>query len=97
MNSFGLNRQVMHALIGIHRERILPQFHRETFLRWFKKRKKREGQGNRKVALYYTCFVNYHAPEIGRAAVEVLEHNGIEVSCPEQVCCGMPFLDSGAI
>ena len=99
LNSIAWNRQVMHAVIGIHRERILPQYHRETFVKWFKKRKglKVKGRGNRKVALFYTCFVNYHAPEIGRAAVEVLEHNGIEVSCPEQVCCGMPYLDSGAV
>jgi Fe-S oxidoreductase len=35
MNSFGLNRQAMHALMGIHQERVLPQFHRETFVYLF--------------------------------------------------------------
>jgi Fe-S oxidoreductase len=29
--------------------------------------------------------------------VKVLERNGIEVACPEQRCCGMPFLDGGDI
>ncbi|MFN3476262.1 MAG: heterodisulfide reductase-related iron-sulfur binding cluster, partial [Candidatus Methylomirabilales bacterium] len=50
-----------------------------------------------KVILFYTCFVNYNAPEIGKAAVAVLERNGIGVLCPEQRCCGMPFLDGGDI
>jgi glycerol-3-phosphate dehydrogenase subunit C len=27
--------------------------------------------------------------------VSVLERNGCEVVCPEQVCCGMPYLDGG--
>ncbi|MFQ5903807.1 MAG: heterodisulfide reductase-related iron-sulfur binding cluster, partial [Candidatus Binatia bacterium] len=31
------------------------------------------------------------------ACVEVLEKNGIRVACPEQRCCGMPFLDGGDI
>ena len=33
----------------------------------------------------------------GRDAVAVLEKNGCAVSCPEQVCCGMPYLDGGDI
>jgi Fe-S oxidoreductase len=49
------------------------------------------------VALFYTCYVNYNDPEVGKAAVEVLERNGLEVTCPEQRCCGMPFLDGGDI
>ena len=47
------------------------------------------------VALFATCFVNYNDPAIGKAAVEVLEHAGCKVDCPEQVCCGMPKLDGG--
>jgi len=47
------------------------------------------------VALFYTCPVNYNQPEVGRAAVAVLEQNGIDVACPPQRCCGMPYLDGG--
>jgi Fe-S oxidoreductase len=39
--------------------------------------------------------VNYNEPEVGRDAVAVLEKNGCRVECPEQVCCGMPYLDGG--
>jgi Fe-S oxidoreductase len=49
-----------------------------------------------KVALFSTCLVDYNDPAVGIAAVQVLEHNGIEVVRPSgQVCCGMPFLDGG--
>ena len=48
-----------------------------------------------KVALFYTCYVNRHDPEIGKAALQVLEKNGVEVICPEQECCGMPYFDIG--
>ena len=53
---------------------------------------RREG---RKVAFFYSCSVNYNEPQVGRDAVAVLEKNGCAVSCPEQVCCGMPYLDGG--
>jgi glycerol-3-phosphate dehydrogenase subunit C len=49
------------------------------------------------VALFYTCYVNYNDPQVGKACVEVLERSGVAVSCPEQRCCGMPFLDGGDI
>jgi len=52
---------------------------------------------NRKVALFATCSVEYNAPAIGRAAVAVLERNGVDVTLPEQRCCGMPYLDGGAV
>ncbi|MBM3221427.1 MAG: hypothetical protein FJZ38_22605 [Candidatus Rokubacteria bacterium] len=51
----------------------------------------------RRVALFATCTVEYNDPAIGRAAVAVLERNGVDVSLPPQKCCGMPYLDGGAI
>jgi Fe-S oxidoreductase len=32
---------------------------------------------------------------VGRAAAQVLHHNGVDVVCPPQNCCGMPALDGG--
>jgi glycerol-3-phosphate dehydrogenase subunit C len=49
----------------------------------------------RKVALFYSCSVNYNEPAVGRDTVAVLEKNQCAVQCPEQVCCGMPYLDGG--
>ena len=41
--------------------------------------------------------MNYNEPQVGRDAVSVLEKNGCAVACPEQVCCGMPYLDGGDV
>jgi glycerol-3-phosphate dehydrogenase subunit C len=51
-----------------------------------------------RVVLFSTCLVDYHTPAAGKAAVQVLEHNGVEVVWPEgQGCCGMPRLDGGEL
>ncbi|HET6371872.1 MAG TPA: anaerobic glycerol-3-phosphate dehydrogenase subunit C [Candidatus Polarisedimenticolia bacterium] len=99
-NKLRPNRVIMESLLGIHRDRNLPLFHRRTFSRWFRRRPKPAAGGARKeggarVALFTTCTVEYNEPDIGRACVEVLERNGIEVTLPKQRCCGMPYLDGG--
>ena len=89
-------RGLMEKYLGVHRERLLPTFHGETFGKWFRKRPASVAVGGGdKVALFYTCTVNYNEPEIGKAAVAVLRKNRIECAVPEQQCCGLPFLDVG--
>jgi len=101
------NRAVMEQVVGIHRDKLMPTYHRETFPQWWSRHTPhlealqplKEGVENptpSKVALFSTCLIDYNDPAVGIAAVQVLEHNGIEVVRPaEQVCCGMPFLDGG--
>ena len=95
------NRVMMEATVGIHRDRQLPAFAEETFQTWFKKRHTTRPDPKtvtgRKVVLFYTCSVQWNEPQVGRAAVEVLEHNGITVFAPEFRCCGMPALDGGDV
>jgi glycerol-3-phosphate dehydrogenase subunit C len=96
VNRNPLARAVMEKVLGVHKDRPLPEYHGTTFEGWFRKRK--DGlKSERKVAFFYTCFVNYNNPDQGKAAVQVLEKNGFEVIVPRQVCCGMPFLDAGDI
>jgi Fe-S oxidoreductase len=95
-NAFGPGRAVMEAVVGIHRQRKLPKFHRETFARWFARRGPKVA-GGRKVAFFFSCSVNYNEPQVGKDAVAVLEKNGCSIACPAQVCCGMPFLDGGDV
>lgn len=102
MNGLAVHRAFLQAVAGIHRDRQLPKFHRPTFSSWFKSTAKpaaAEGgkTTTRKVALFTTCTVEYNAPAIGRAAVRVLERNGVDVAVPEPRCCGMPYLDGGAV
>ena len=49
-----------------------------------------------KVALFATCYVNYHEPGIGQEFTAVLEHNEIPWTMAEkEVCCGMAKLEQG--
>ncbi|MCI0665516.1 MAG: anaerobic glycerol-3-phosphate dehydrogenase subunit C [Acidobacteria bacterium] len=93
------NRLLLEKTAGIHRNKLLPKFHSQTFEQWFKKNASHAsftaGSGL-KVAFFHTCIVNFNEPRIGQAAVRVFEKNGIEVTNPQdQRCCGMPYLDSG--
>jgi Fe-S oxidoreductase len=96
-----LHRAFLEAASGIHRDRRLPRFHRLTFSRWFRKHRARvapaPGPAADKVALFTTCTVEYNDPGVGRATVRVLERHGVDVSLPAQRCCGMPYLDGGAM
>jgi glycerol-3-phosphate dehydrogenase subunit C len=95
-NSFPPHRALLEAFVGIDRTRNLPTFHHKTFARWFRERRSAPAtDGRRRVAFFHSCSVNYNEPQVGRDAVAVLERNGCAVACPEQVCCGMPYLDGG--
>ncbi len=93
-------RVLMEKTLGVHRDRMLPAWAPETFAAWWQRRggatePSSIAPGADRVALFVTCAVNANNPEIGRAAVAVLEKSGCEVVVPPQRCCGMPFLESG--
>ncbi len=88
---------LVRRVAGIHPQRKLPRFPAESFDLWAKERGldvKRETVGP-KVAYFVGCTARYLFPEVARAAVEVLERNGVTVYFPEQKCCGMPSLLEG--
>lgn len=48
------------------------------------------------VGLFVTCLVDLHRPNVGFAAIKLLERAGCTVTVPEtQVCCGQPAYNSG--
>jgi Fe-S oxidoreductase len=99
-NRFGPSRFLMEKFMGVHREKLLPSFASQPFPSWIRKRYRGavESPGGRHpVVLFTTCFVNWNRPELGHAAVEVLEHNDCRIACPELNCCGMPALDGGDV
>ena len=49
-----------------------------------------------KVGLFIPCYVDQFFPEVGRATVELLEAQGVEVDFPHgQTCCGQPAWNAG--
>jgi len=50
-----------------------------------------------RVALFVPCYVDQLRPEVGLAALDLLERGGCSVEFPrEQTCCGQPLLTAGA-
>jgi len=89
-------RRGLEKLLGIHRKRLLPSYARTPFRRWFRRRTPATNDGE-SVALFATCSVDYNYPQVGVAAVQVLERNGKSVVNPSVVCCGLPALDGGDV
>ena len=82
-------------LFGIAPERRLPPLALQRFSQWWKKHPKRtEG---RPVVLFIDTFTEFNTPEIGIAAVKVLEALGCRVIAPKVSCCGRPMLSKGLL
>jgi FAD/FMN-containing dehydrogenase/Fe-S oxidoreductase len=82
---------------GMAPERQFPRFAARTLQAWFWSRGERNTLG-RRVVLWPDTFTNYFHPEIGIAAVEVLEAAGCYVTMPRgHLCCGRPLYDYGML
>jgi FAD/FMN-containing dehydrogenase/Fe-S oxidoreductase len=91
------NRLLMERLLGIDSRRPLPAFARETFTDWFDRRRPRLDAPRGSVLLFHDTFVTYNTPEIGRAAVELLEAGGYRVELADKKCCGRPLISKGML
>jgi FAD/FMN-containing dehydrogenase/Fe-S oxidoreductase len=91
------NRLLMDWFAGIDRRRPLPAFARQTFTDWFDGRRRRLDAPRGEVVLFHDTFVTYNAPEIGRAAVELLELAGYRVEIVDRKCCGRPLISKGML
>ena len=88
-----LVRAALERTLGIHRDAPLPRFAGRTFQRWARGR--RSPAAPRRVTYFHGCSTNYFEPTLGKMAVRVLEHNGVEVHVPPQGCCGLPLQSNG--
>jgi len=74
----------------------LPAPASKPFEKKFKGRIPAKGKARARVAYFVGCATNTLYPDTGKAVVNVLTHNDIEVHIPEGlVCCGMPALAEG--
>jgi len=86
-------RRLLGTFLKVDRRRELPGYESPTFRQWFRDHRFRS---ERKIAYFYGCYTNTNEVDVGKATVQVLEANGIEVILPPQRCCGIPMLGNGA-
>jgi Fe-S oxidoreductase len=84
---------------GFAPQRPLPTFAKQRFDSWFDKRPATtNGAPRGKVILWDDCFVRYYEPNIGQAAVRVLEAMGYAVErVKDRACCGRPAFSTGRL
>jgi len=101
-------RWAAEQIAGIDRRRTLPAWTRDTFARRFARRSPQSPPSGRHpasspqppastVVLFTDTFTNYMNPDIGMAAVGVLEAAAVRVRLAPHVCCGRPLISQGLL
>ena len=98
-----LSKWVLQKFLGVAPQRTLPAFAGQTFPGWFKERRsssdsRRSQEGKLgTVVLFNDTFMNYNYPNVGIAAVELLERAGYNVVPANPMCCGRPMVSKGML
>ncbi|MGY2701992.1 (Fe-S)-binding protein [Nocardioides sp. HB32] len=80
-------------------DREVPRFAHRSLQRWLRDHRPAPGAGRRgTVLLWPDTFTNHFHPEVGIAAVRVLEDAGWAVTMPSRpVCCGLTWISTGQL
>ena len=89
-------RVLMEKVVGIHRDKLLPDFAREPFDAWAEKQGLVSREPGGEAVLFQTCFVEHNQPELGQEVLEVLRASKVDVRVVRGLaCCGMPAWEHG--
>jgi Fe-S oxidoreductase len=93
-------RALAQRIGGIDRRRPLPRFVRDTVPRWFERRAAplpSRGKHRGPLVFLADSFTSYTEPEIGKAAIELLELAGWNVQLVSNACCGRSLVSKGLL
>jgi Fe-S oxidoreductase len=97
-------RALLGKLVHLHPQRALPPIAHPTFPAWFAARQVNNSSFtihsspiSGQVVLFPDTFTTYNYPQIGIAAVQILEASGFQVQLAPRVCCGRPMLSQGLV
>ncbi len=82
-------------LLRIAPDRALPAFASKTFDGWWRAHARVTDAAAQSVVLFTDTFTRYNHPEVGIAAVGVLERLGYRVDVLDTGCCGRPLISQG--
>ncbi len=85
-------RRILERTAGIDRRRALPQFERRTL-----EAQAPQAGPQTDAILFADTFTNHYDPEIGVAAVEVLDAAGVKAGVMSHGCCGRPQISKGLL
>ncbi|MFJ2058472.1 FAD-binding and (Fe-S)-binding domain-containing protein [Streptomyces sp. NPDC087908] len=91
----GMRLPFAARLAGVTPERTMPRVAARTFTSWFTERGSTRPAD---VTLWPDTFTDHLTPEVGQAAVRVLEDAGLGVELPPgRVCCGLTYVSTGQL
>ena len=93
-------RVLLDRFLGIASGRKLPTFETKRFARWATQNKLRRvtKQQSHKICYFVDAYVTWNDAELGKAFVNILKHNGVDVLVPSgQAISGMSLISDGAI
>ncbi|WP_058997529.1 FAD-binding and (Fe-S)-binding domain-containing protein [Haloarcula sp. CBA1127] len=90
-------RTILQKAVGIAPDRTLPSFQRMTLQDWFDERGPQvpADEAERRALLFPDTYTNYSHPEVGKAAVRVLEAAGVHVQLADRTDSGRPAHSKG--
>ena len=89
-----LVRRLSACMSGLAPQREMVMFARRPL---YRKLPSQIPAGGPSILYYAGCYAGYIRPELGKAAVDVLNHSGFHVHLPTQYCCGLPHLSKGMV
>ena len=92
-------RWLVEKTAGVDRRRVMPRYAARSFDRWRRAHEKARPHDAEKpkVALFADTWTMYNEPEVGAAAMRVLEALGYEVEHVRYGCCGRPQISKGLL
>lgn len=89
-------RSILERVAGFDHRRILPEYANEPFYKWFEKNTKDHYKNpKKKVVLFADTYLNFHEPDVGIGALELLNSCGYEVILANVGCCQRPRISHG--
>jgi Fe-S oxidoreductase len=96
MNRVRPFRILLEKAVGVHRDKLLPDFAAQAFDDWAARNGHVQPEPGGEAVLFQTCFVQHNETQIGKDALFVLKRNGVDVRVVKGLaCCGMPAWEHG--
>jgi len=92
-----LFRFLLQKLAGFDNRRVLPEYAKEPFYKWFRKKGNNNYKSSKKVVLFADTYLNFHEPQIGVSALQLLNSCGYAVILANVGCCQRPKISHGFV
>jgi glycerol-3-phosphate dehydrogenase subunit C len=89
-------RVLLEKAVGVHRDKLLPDFAAQAFDDWAGENGHVGKEPGGEAVLFQTCYVQHNETQLGKDTLFVLKRSGVDVRVVKGLaCCGMPAWEHG--